>query len=81
MRADQLLIQPAAVGVTRTDHRDRAATHRVLATIQPEAVLLFLRPVAGETVLPEDRQDLGREIDLLGRLLGVIYRSRDAPLP
>ena len=84
IRADQAMVEATSVGVARSDVGLCAATKRVGAAIQPQAVHLELGTVTADAVGVEDRLDVALKIDFAWRLSGAddgndkARRKRDA---
>jgi len=65
---DELEIEPARRAIAGSDHGDRATAQGIPPAVEPEAVLLLLRPVAFIAVRLEQRLNVTAEID---RIVGA----------
>ena len=68
LRADQLVVEPAAAAVARRDDRECAAAHRRAPAVEAESVHLLRGAVATDAVFPEQRLDVPAELDPGGSL-------------
>src|SRR5262249_12528632 len=62
LHPNQPVIQLAAVGVARPDHRLRSTAHRVGAPVEPQAVHLLVGTVTLIAMVTEDRLNVTPEV-------------------
>ncbi len=69
-RANQSVVQPAAIRVAGPDVRLPAASHRIGAPIEPEPVHLLIGTVTAVAVVAKDRLNVATEVHARGDLRG-----------